>query len=259
MIGNATGTSVPVRLRMLSDYRNTQRSDTHIYEADVVLRDEDTYIPHGFIEFRDAEWNPEGALTPVDYKPEQLLIPKSHTVTVEDRDQTSKYSLARYLELPLCTRADMDGRWVQVADLPFDPSLVPPPDNHNLVWLPYDCRLQPISYQDFAICLNSRFPLMHWFGDSNLRRALKKITSMGEWCKEGVETRQCLCEDYSEPFPRFDPRIRQLLIDMDSESGGRSLSNRTTSPETISELEEKGGSRIYLHKWEGLSARNKYG
>ncbi|PIA16775.1 hypothetical protein COEREDRAFT_81117 [Coemansia reversa NRRL 1564] len=257
MVGKSTGISVPVKLRMVADYRNTQRSNTHIYEADVVLRDEDMYVPQGFIEFRDAEWNPEDALEPVDYKPEHLFIPKSLAVTVEDRDQTSQYSLAKYLDLPLCTRANMDGRWIKVSNLPFDSSLVPPPDNHNLVWLPYECRLQPISYQDFAVCLNSHFPLMHWFGDSNLRRALKKVTTMGEWCKENVETRRCLCEDYGEPFSRFDPRIRQLLIDMDGESGGRSILNHTINQPSISELEEKGGSRIYLHKWEGLIQGNR--
>ncbi|KAJ1790043.1 hypothetical protein LPJ62_002127, partial [Coemansia sp. RSA 2167] len=52
-------------------------------------------------------------------------------VVVTDAHTTSVYSLHNYLELPLCTDMDMDGRWIHVDDLPFNASLVPQADNFD--------------------------------------------------------------------------------------------------------------------------------
>ncbi|KAJ2442720.1 hypothetical protein IWW46_002888 [Coemansia sp. RSA 2440] len=255
MVGTTNNVSVPVRLQMTNDVRNTRRDDVHVYEADVELRDADEYRPRGYIEFRDAEWNPDGGLLPVDYVPEPLYVPESARVEAVD-DGSSMYSLDRYLELPLCTDPAAEGRWIHTDMLPFDPHLVPEPENHNLVWLPYTCRLQRITYTDFASCLATAYPLMHWYGDSNLRRSLKKIVSMGDWCSfnstsNATETRSCLCEDYQDPFMPFDARYRELIIDID-QTGGQALMQPTEFA-----LVPDNTARVYLHKWEGLSTRNK--
>ncbi|KAJ1838174.1 hypothetical protein LPJ70_005569, partial [Coemansia sp. RSA 2708] len=256
LVGQQTNVSVPVHLQMAPDIRNTRRDSVHVYEADVVLRDADEYRARGYIEFRDAEWNPDGGLQPVAYGTEALYVPETLSVTVED-DGTSKYSLARHMELPLCTEADAEGRWVAEAMLPFDAELVAPAENHGLVWLPYACRLRRISYSEYISCLATRYPMMHWYGDSNLRRALKKITTLGEWCSanathyNSTETRTCLCEDYADGFQPFDARYRELMIDLDP-SGGRAL----TKPTKYADV-PAGIARMYLHKWEGLSYRNR--
>ncbi|KAJ1849546.1 hypothetical protein LPJ70_000404 [Coemansia sp. RSA 2708] len=255
LVGEHSKVSVPVHLQPVKDVRNTYRDSTHIYEADVRLRDVDVYRATGYIEFRGGEWNCEGGLAPVDYNPELLYISEMLTVEVSDPQNSSPYSLDRYMDLPLCTELDSDGRWVMAAKLPFEPHNIPLPDNHGMVWLPYMCRLRRMAYTDYTQCLATRYPMMHWFGDSNLRRALKKLTTLGRWCQTGEEqlTRPCICEDYKEEFTRFNSTYREMLIDMDPESGGHMLTDEsadfTTTP--------AGMARIYFHKWEGLSPKNK--
>ncbi|KAJ2158015.1 hypothetical protein GGF46_004094 [Coemansia sp. RSA 552] len=247
LVGLNTSVSVPVNLQMVQDFRNTNRSSVHVYEADVTLRDADSYVPRGVVEFRDAQWNPQSGLRPVEYDPEPLFISPQLQVTVDDPNR--KYTLDNYLELPLCTEPDAEGRWIRQADLPFNQTLVPAAENHGLVWLPYDCRLRPISYQEFGLCTQTRYPRMHWFGDSNIRRSMKKIVTLGEWCTdpERLETRQCLCEDYSEPFDPFDPRRRDTVIDLDRTAGGQAIA----VPEDFTVI-PPNKTRIYMHKMEGL-------
>ncbi|KAJ2704282.1 hypothetical protein H4R19_005255, partial [Coemansia spiralis] len=255
MVGRATNISVPVALRPIADYRNTIRDSTHVYEADVLLRDVDTFAPRGFIEFRDARWNPETGLTPAAYDPESIFIDDTLAVQVGDADGTSPFSLQRHLDLPLCTAPDAEGRWISAESLPFDAAELPPADHHNMVWLPYACRLRRISYSDAVECMTARYPLQHWYGDSNIRRTLKKLVTLGQWCtsEEDLQTRPCLCEDYSESnFTRFNAGYRELMIDVTSE-GGKAL---TAPPPDYRVVPDKT-ARIYLHKWEGLTYRNQ--
>ncbi|KAJ2784358.1 hypothetical protein H4R18_001162 [Coemansia javaensis] len=253
LVGKTTNISVPVRLQLVADIRNTQRGSTHIYEADVVLRDADAFVPRGYIEYRAAEWNSEDEAPVVPYKPEDIFIDGALQVVAEDRDGTSPYSLSRHADLPLCTDPGAEGRWVRAEAVPFSLAAIPPADNHDMVWLPYACRLRRISYPDAASCMAERHPLMHWYGDSNVRRALKKITTAGVWCSQPDElpTRRCLCEDYSEPFTKFNVNARQQTIDLTRE-GGQQLEatpgNYTAVPENT--------ARFYVHKWEGLTYRN---
>ncbi|KAJ1718121.1 hypothetical protein LPJ61_006836, partial [Coemansia biformis] len=177
LVGGSTGISVPVPLQMADSTQNYHRDTTHVYEADVVLRDADIYRPVGYIEYRGALWNGEDHLETQPLNPETLTIPESLAIAVTDTHGDDSYSIAKHPTLPLCTSADADGRWVSVGSLPFDKALVPPPDNNNRVWLPYTCRLQRYTYQGFAKCLAQHYPLVHWYGDSNTRRAMKKITT----------------------------------------------------------------------------------
>ncbi|KAJ2189299.1 hypothetical protein EV180_001571 [Coemansia sp. RSA 518] len=254
LVGQRTGVSVPVRLQPAMDIRNTFRDESHVYEADVRLRDVDEYRVEGYVEFRDALWNCDGELAPADYIPEPLHIPSTLRVDVVDPQKTSTYNLERYMELPLCTDLDVEGRWVSSDALSFNTDLVPPPDDHGRVWLPYTCRLRRIEYGEFMQCLKQQYPLMHWYGDSNLRRVLKKLTTRGAWCGTSDEhqTRTCICEDYKEEFTPFNATYRELIIDFD-ESGGQMVSNKDADFLHVPD----NHTRIYYHKWEGLSSKNK--
>ncbi|KAJ2566207.1 hypothetical protein IW140_005020 [Coemansia sp. RSA 1813] len=249
LVGNSTGISVPVELNPANDMRNDARFSTHVYEADVLLRDVDTYRPKGYVEFRDAQWNPEDPQEPQPYIPEKLYVSYLLEIPVVDRYGASPYSLSNYLQLPQCRVSDPEGRWVSVDDIPFDVTTLPLPDNNNRIWMPYNCQLKRISYKDFAQCLLEKYPNMHLFGDSNTRRYLKKITTLGEWCGTAEEhnTTGCICEDHKDPFERFSAEARRSFIDMDPLDGGR------TPNGTFSETSAPANkSRIFFHKWEGL-------
>ncbi|KAJ1932815.1 hypothetical protein GGF37_006934, partial [Kickxella alabastrina] len=75
MVGRNTGINVPIKLQATSDWRNALKDSVHVYQADVQLRDVDVFTPQGFIEFRDARWNPEGKTTPQPYNPETIPTP----------------------------------------------------------------------------------------------------------------------------------------------------------------------------------------
>ncbi|KAJ1796757.1 hypothetical protein LPJ59_003551 [Coemansia sp. RSA 2399] len=254
LVGNDTGISVPVQLRPSPDFRNTRRDSVHVYEADVLLRDVDLYRPQGLIEYRSAEWNPEDGLPIVMYDPEPLLISDLLEIEVADEFGRSPYSLARHMELPLCTELSPEGRWVAAADVPFDTEGLPSPDPQGRIWMPYSCRLQRYSYAGFAQCLLKKYPLMHFYGDSNTRRMLKKVTTLGEWCSapESFATHPCMCEDHEEKFDRFNVDHHEILIDIDPINGGRTPSrvNLTAA------IPPPDKSRIYFRRWGGLTARN---
>ncbi|KAI7823411.1 hypothetical protein BX661DRAFT_186551 [Kickxella alabastrina] len=248
MVGLSSGISIPVNLQPVSDMRNRRQDSVHIYEANVVLRDIDVYHPEGFLEFRDARWNPEGPSchSTAGYNEAQQVV-------VKDEHRASPYSLWKYTELPLCTDSNAEGRWVYVHNIPFDPELVPLADNLNRVWLPYTCRLRRVSYAQFAQCLVSKYPRVHWYGDSNVRRSLKKISSLGEWCstKEDQESAVCTCEDYRSDFTRFSIHARNTFFDIDAVDGGLSLANETDFARV-----PENKARMAVFKIEGLTARN---
>ncbi|PIA15566.1 hypothetical protein COEREDRAFT_81894 [Coemansia reversa NRRL 1564] len=270
LVGTSTGISIPVHLQMSPHVNNYQPGVAHVYEADVVLRDVDVYIPEGYIEFRNGQWNAEGNATLPLLIPEKIFIAEELKVNVADVDGTSKYSLQRYMELPLCRSMDMEGRWIQKEVLPFHRVLVPAADNHGRVWLPYHCRLRRIAYAEFGKCLVQRHPMLHWFGDSNTRRALKKITSLGEWCARSEEKDQrfCMCEDYLQPFNRFNEHSREVFIDMDPVAGGIMPSGwfyPTIAPANKSRIiafKMEGVTHINIPPWQerfNLGITQKYG
>ncbi|KAJ2550760.1 hypothetical protein EV175_003947 [Coemansia sp. RSA 1933] len=256
MVGRSTGISVPVHLQRAprAFHSDTERGGVHIYQADVLLRDVDVFEPFGFLEYRDAQWNFEGGLPLVPYTPEPLAMPYNVSVEVVDRLGSSPFSLARHLELPLCTENSPDGRWVALSDIPWDTSTVLPPDNHNRTWLPYTCRLQRYDYRAFAQCLVDRYPVLHVFGDSNTRRYMKKITLLGSWCEvpQMHAWSLCTCEDFNEPtFTRFNPYDRNSLIDIDPVNGGWPPAANSSSLAA-----PPGKARIYMRKWDGLTPHN---
>ncbi|KAJ2665776.1 hypothetical protein IW148_001535 [Coemansia sp. RSA 1199] len=252
LAGNTTQISVPVHLQMVDNVQNYVRHTAHVYEADVVLRDADTFIPAGYIEYRDALWNSENHIMAQPLVPEQLYVRSDAYVTVVD-DVLSKHSMSNYLALPLCTEPDADGRWIAADSLPFNASLALPPDNYNRVWLPYDCRLHHYSYPEFAQCLQQKHSLVHWFGDSNTRRALKKITTLGQWCSkpDEVNTQLCICNDNAQGFGSYNLKSSVIPLDIDPVTGG-------TPPLDSQQLGTvaANSSRIILFKWGGLTTLN---
>ncbi|KAJ1936581.1 hypothetical protein EC988_008155, partial [Linderina pennispora] len=179
LVGERLNVSVTAKLKATPDLRNHDRESVHIYEADVVLRDPDVYRPEGILEHRNAEWNPEIPMNPLPYDAEPLEVSGESKVTVVD-DRASPYSLHNYLSLPLCTSTAVEGRWIRQRDLPFSAAVVPGSDNHGRVWLPYSCRMRRVPYEEFVGCLREKYPLTHWYGDSNTRRSLKKISTLGK-------------------------------------------------------------------------------
>ncbi|KAJ2764750.1 hypothetical protein IWQ56_004370, partial [Coemansia nantahalensis] len=137
LVGAETGISVPVELQMANNTQNYRRDAAHVYQADVVLHDADRFKPEGYIEFRGARWNGEDHLETQVLEPEPLAVAPDVAVRVTDRLGNDQFGIGRYLQLPLCTVADADGRWVAADKLPFDAELAPAPDNYNRVWLPY--------------------------------------------------------------------------------------------------------------------------
>ncbi|KAJ2168168.1 hypothetical protein IW139_000666 [Coemansia sp. RSA 353] len=252
LAGNTTQISVPVNLQMVDSVQNYVRHTAHVYEADVILRDADTFVPAGYIEYRDALWNSEDHVMAQPLVPEQLYVRSDAYVIVVDNG-LSKHSMSNYLALPLCTEPDADGRWISADNLPFNASLALPPDNYNRVWLPYDCRLHRYSYQEFAQCLQQKHSLVHWFGDSNTRRALKKITTLGKWCSrpDEVDTQLCICNDNAEGFGSYSKRVSVIPLDIDPVTGG-TLPLDSQQLGTVA----ANSSRIILFKWGGLTTLN---
>ncbi|KAJ2706484.1 hypothetical protein H4R19_005009 [Coemansia spiralis] len=253
LVGAKTGISVPVALQMTDHAQNYHRDTTHIYEANVVLRDADMYRPEGYIEYRAAQWNPQDFQSPQPFEPEKLAIADSARITVADRDGLSPFTLQRHLELQLCTEADVDGRWVLASSLPFDAAQVLAPDHTGRVWLPYECRLRPYTYQAYAQCLVRKYPLIHWYGDSNTRRALKKVTSLGQWCStpEDQASLKCTCNDNSEDFKPYQSMSRIAPVIMDPVTGGSPPLDPNDYAGPVANK-----SRIVAFKWDGLTDRN---
>ena len=124
-----------------------------------------------------------------------------------------------YGQLPLCKNGNMKGRWVKTSMIqsviqpanfhkdwttPRD-SLTHFQDDEGKVWLPYDCKYLPISYSEFTTCLAKSNSHLHFYGDSNIRRSLKAISTGGAWCTSMTDpsSRECNCEDHMRPQVPF--------------------------------------------------------
>ena len=131
-----------------------------------------------------------------------------HKITIQD-----------YQNLPFCNRGDHPGRWIKkyLIEAPKTPAIgldVSPADaltsfvdEEDRYWLPYTCRYRPISYTSFKTCLAKRHHMLHFWGDSNVRRSLKAITTGGAWCNTWYDpnTPECQCYDWHRPVHQFNP------------------------------------------------------
>jgi hypothetical protein len=129
-----------------------------------------------------------------------------------------KLDAAAYDQLPLCENGNMTGRWVvtsliqsvtsipnlsKVWKTPRD-SLTHFQDDEGKIWLPYDCKYRPLSYSEFTACLAESNSHLHFYGDSNIRRSLKAISTGGAWCTSMYDpsSKVCNCEDYMRSSAR---------------------------------------------------------
>ncbi|RUS33405.1 hypothetical protein BC938DRAFT_471880 [Jimgerdemannia flammicorona] len=182
-------------------------------------------------------------------------------------------SYLNHFNLPLCTRADHPGRWLKLHDFPqhirdeADPAGLM---SDGSFWAPYSCQLRRYSYAEFTRCISRRYPLMHWFGDSNMRRALKKFITGGEWCSSTDQKqrnegglRACECEDYMEEGwneTLLNAGLRMNVVELTNEAqADKELDDVGGTPWDKEGLDEEGKvrsmkSEIWYYKWEGLTA-----
>ncbi|KAJ1679251.1 hypothetical protein EV182_002430, partial [Spiromyces aspiralis] len=213
--------TVPVRLKAAPHYLNNHRQFVHVYEGQVSLHDPGEYRVDARVEWRHAQWNCEPPLEFVK-SPETVLLNGSSiaksgvgtppVVTVE-RDDQRLLPLDRYFELPLCTTMDEPGRWVPTSALPRSPRgqtddnaggldgfySLPPVAEDGRVFVPYRCRYRTVTYKEFVTTSHDQFPVIHWFGDSNSRRAMRMFQTGGAYCANERDQREridCLCNDY---------------------------------------------------------------
>ncbi|KAJ2156165.1 hypothetical protein GGF46_005369 [Coemansia sp. RSA 552] len=264
-VGVYTGVNVPIRLQPARHASMLGRDTVHVYEGELRAFDEGEFKLTGVLEYREAAWNYEEPVPPpLEYAPEAIATWPGTRVRVMV-PEASAFHLQNYKQLPFCNGLSEAGRWLPVATLPFSPQSQGLTVYSGRVWLPYGCRLRGYTYSSFLQCLDDSRPLssratgiytIHWFGDTNTRRALKKITSLGDWCAgEAAQRTSCVCDDSGEVFLRFTGQntVRDTLLELEEEFGGWSVRENGVS---------KGRSvpspqaRIYYHRWEGLTKYN---
>ncbi|KAJ1956297.1 hypothetical protein EC988_001426 [Linderina pennispora] len=261
-VGQKSGVSMPIHLHPVRHLSMIDRGFVHVYEGQFVPYDGDVFKVSGLLEYRDAMWNYEHPSKVPPYAPEAISADFEIAVSVR---HSSPYHLNNYAKLPFCEHADVPGRWHRISSLPFSPAVYGLPVVDGRVWLPFTCRLRGYTYSEFLQCLDVNRPLspdrgepytIHWFGDTNSRRALKKITSLGDWCSgNDLGSARCQCDDSSEGFGRFtgQNKVRDSLIHLNDEDGGWSVSEdgKNKGRTVTSPL-----ARIHFHRWEGLTAFN---
>jgi hypothetical protein len=160
-----------------------------------------------------------------------------------------------YNKLPYCTRGDHPGRWVKLKAVtqslsykePYldfssaQTSFQPPidfmthyQDRLGHIWLPFDCKYRSLSYTQFKHCLaHNNQEVLHFWGDSNVRRALKALSTNGAWCNTWYDpaSPECNCYDWNFGVPQMDPHY------------------------PVNKLYSLGGLRntsVFFYTWQGL-------
>lgn len=125
-------------------------------------------------------------------------------ISIKGASITPKY----FKMLPLCKNGNSPGRWVSssLVESKSDFSSYATDwstsrdsstfyqNPEGKIWVPYDCRYQPFSYYEFSSCLSKSNSHLHFYGDSNIRRALKAITTGGAWCNTLYDPSSWPCE-----------------------------------------------------------------
>lgn len=181
-----------------------ERERTHVYEAQITLPHQGAWELSSLLEFVEARYNFEfGPVSP--YKPMQIpvfplglgLINVSSSPSAASglQEQTSIKSdleiLNQHLALPVCKGFNNPGRWLPFPKNDFSQNNVL--ESFQLAgltrdgkyWAPYSCRLRHLSYEQFNRCASKKYGRgINLYGDSNIRRSIKKFLSHGQWCKD---------------------------------------------------------------------------
>ncbi|ORZ02826.1 hypothetical protein BCR43DRAFT_534398 [Syncephalastrum racemosum] len=259
-----TGDANQPRFAQMIDFQLHEREMAHVYEDTLTLSDPGTYTIKALWEYHEAEWNFEkGPVIP--YKPQEL---PSQTIQVGSvRDIQNDAIVREHLGLPLCTGADHPGRWLQAPafrDQEEADNASITIDSNGKFWAPYTCRYRRIEHTEFTKCLwRQGSTTLDMYGDSNMRRSLKKLMTHDTWCRNWHtyathgdnstevpiqqeklawhydghpnQLRACYCEDYREPgwnTSWIDPDARFTTIPL-----GHDV-------------------RIQNYKWDGLTYLN---
>lgn len=177
----------------LRDDEIYERERMHVYEASVTLPQSGTYELSSLLEFVEARYNFEfGPVT--SYRPANLSIyPASGKRIVIDEKETSDHDknknihqtfLEQHLALPLCNSTHHPGRWLSwPQENKKDLKKVSGLTRDGKYWAPYDCRYRHLSYEAFNRCTSKKYSRgIDLYGDSNIRRSIKKFLSHGQWC-----------------------------------------------------------------------------
>ncbi|OBZ81646.1 hypothetical protein A0J61_10304, partial [Choanephora cucurbitarum] len=165
-----------------------ERERLHIYEATVSLKPGQWQFK-GLLEFVEGRYNFEfGPVTP--YEPLDLpVLPKGHDrwqIVEQAPIESDLDAWMAHKRLPLCQGMHHPGRW-----LPLPQNLTQSERQqvavlrNNKYWAPFTCRYRYLSYEAFNRCASNRYAEgMDLYGDSNMRRSIKKFLSHGQWCKD---------------------------------------------------------------------------
>ncbi|KAG1461414.1 hypothetical protein G6F56_005738 [Rhizopus delemar] len=285
----------------LRDELLSEREKMHMYEAELVLpADEGEYELVSLLEFVEARYNFDfGPVT--TYDPIRLpVIPTDRLVVKRKTNQPDEAValklLKQHMQLPLCTGSDHPGRWLP---LPRNSTeKVSAVSRNNKYWAPYSCRYRPISYEEFNRCVSNKYVHgLDVYGDSNMRRSLKKFISHGQWCKdwhhhltgsvvpderkptihkrEGYnspqeytflvpeQTRSCYCEDFWEPYWNLDwfsGGARRFYLELQNSPAQSSKVGKTEWDQNRVRKENPTDKfKISSYKWDGLTYFNQPG
>ena len=171
----------------------------------------DIYIIDARLEWRNAQWNFDPLLEFVKtseslikiYDEDGMKSSRMSFITVVKSDERLK-PLNQYYDLPLCKAMDKPGRWIPTSKISSsqDSSPVPPVAEDGRLHVPYHCRYRTISYKEFISKGQTGFYVIHWYGDSNSRRAMQMFQYRGRFCGNGEDDKinnlACICNDYSK-------------------------------------------------------------
>ncbi|EPB89707.1 hypothetical protein HMPREF1544_03507 [Mucor circinelloides 1006PhL] len=192
---NHVNNQIPEWTRLRED-ELYERERTHIYEAQINLPHQGSWELSSILEFVEARYNFEyGPVSP--YTPIQIPVFPTGLEYINITANTQKQKqpigdleiLKQHLSLPLCKGFNNPGRW-----LPFPKNSSQLSDDalaqvsgltrDGKYWAPYSCRLRHLSYEQFNRCASKKYARgINLYGDSNIRRSIKKFLSHGQWCK----------------------------------------------------------------------------
>lgn len=324
---NNVNNQIPEWTRLRED-ELYERERTHIYEAQVILPQEGSWELSSILEFVEARYNFEyGPVSP--YKPIQIpVFPTGlQYINISSNSQgqnpiipkTDEDSLKEHLALPLCKGFNNPGRWLPFPKNSSSQGALASSQLAGLTrdgkyWAPYACRFRHLSYEQFNRCASKKYARgMNLYGDSNIRRSIKKFLSHGQWCKgwenhitqpllpddqkpvidstylvrrdepasppvvdngdynspkeyrytEESQTRNCYCEDFSEPHWNktwFDPMARRFeLIYSNNATESKALGITEWDDKPVNGSSPKLGNDrfpVSSYKWDGLTYLN---
>ncbi|KAI9250787.1 hypothetical protein BY458DRAFT_524303 [Sporodiniella umbellata] len=272
----------------LRDDRLAEREQGHLYETEWVVPQRGEFEWTALLEFVEGRYYfEEGPVT--SYEPVQLPVWPQSRISLPKASPDPAQLLQQHLALPLCETADSPGRWLP---LPTNSTGLLAVSRHGKYWAPYTCRYRQITYEQFNRCISTRYPQgIDIYGDSNMRRSIKKFVSHGQWCKDWEkhlenplvpeekkptlaskrqsyaspqeyrflvpeQTRSCYCEDFWEPHWNtewFSPGARRSYLEIEN------------TPAQSAKVDTSWGKsrhdkfKISSYKWDGLTHLNEPG